>query len=302
MIEIGFLGAVLAGVLAILSPCSALLLPAFFAYAFQTRRELVRRTGDFLFGLLLVLIPMGAGAGGIGAILNQNRLLLVTIGGGILIVFGVMMMLGVALPLPQGPVEKLKALARGTNSLSVILLGAVYGFSGFCAGPLLGAVLTTAVVGGNAIYGALIMACYGIGMVIPLVILALVWDKLNIGEQRWLHSRWLGFIAGAIFVFIGVLFIFTDGTAALGSWLSTDTVSDIQTWVARTIAPVPNAVALLAVAIIAEVIVALRLFFTPSKAQRVGADDADEAEGTDADKVDTVDTADEMDAAELSNK
>ena len=85
MIEIGFLGAVLAGVLAILSPCSALLLPAFFAYAFQTRRELVRRTGDFLFGLLLVLIPMGAGAGGIGAILNQNRLLLVTIGGAFLL-------------------------------------------------------------------------------------------------------------------------------------------------------------------------------------------------------------------------
>ena len=38
MVSIGFLGAFLGGVLAILSPCSALLLPAFFAYAFTLLR------------------------------------------------------------------------------------------------------------------------------------------------------------------------------------------------------------------------------------------------------------------------
>ncbi len=34
MTQIGLLGAFLGGVLALLSPCSALLLPSFFAYAF----------------------------------------------------------------------------------------------------------------------------------------------------------------------------------------------------------------------------------------------------------------------------
>jgi len=44
MIEIGVLAAFAAGVLALLSPCSALLLPSFFAYAFATKRALVTRT------------------------------------------------------------------------------------------------------------------------------------------------------------------------------------------------------------------------------------------------------------------
>lgn len=35
--DIGFVAAVLGGLLALLSPCSALLLPSFFAYAFRDR-------------------------------------------------------------------------------------------------------------------------------------------------------------------------------------------------------------------------------------------------------------------------
>jgi len=47
MSEVGVLAAFAAGVLALLSPCSALLLPSFFAYAFASRRALVARTFVF---------------------------------------------------------------------------------------------------------------------------------------------------------------------------------------------------------------------------------------------------------------
>ena len=40
MVEASFLASFLGGLLSLLSPCSALLLPAFFAYAFQSRGEL----------------------------------------------------------------------------------------------------------------------------------------------------------------------------------------------------------------------------------------------------------------------
>lgn len=59
MINVGFLGAFLAGVLALLSPCSALLLPAFFAYAFTSKRQLLARTAVFFCGLAAVLVPLG---------------------------------------------------------------------------------------------------------------------------------------------------------------------------------------------------------------------------------------------------
>lgn len=56
--DIGLLGAFLGGVLTLLSPCSAMLLPAFFSYAFADPRELLTRTGVFYLGLITSLVPL----------------------------------------------------------------------------------------------------------------------------------------------------------------------------------------------------------------------------------------------------
>ena len=48
MTEVGLLAAFVAGVLALLSPCSALLVPSFFAYAFASRTAQLLRTLDAL--------------------------------------------------------------------------------------------------------------------------------------------------------------------------------------------------------------------------------------------------------------
>jgi cytochrome c biogenesis protein CcdA len=50
VIEIGYLAAFLGGVLTLLSPCGALLLPSFFAYAFDRPGVLLSRTGVFYAG------------------------------------------------------------------------------------------------------------------------------------------------------------------------------------------------------------------------------------------------------------
>ncbi|UUZ44330.1 hypothetical protein LP422_17985 [Janibacter limosus] len=59
MTEVGVLAALAAGVLALLSPCSALLLPSFFAYAFASRRAIPARTVVFYLGLLITPVPRG---------------------------------------------------------------------------------------------------------------------------------------------------------------------------------------------------------------------------------------------------
>jgi len=61
------------GVLALLSPCSALLLPAFFAYAFGTPRRLVAQTGLFYLGLLTLFVPLGLGVGALATIFLERR-------------------------------------------------------------------------------------------------------------------------------------------------------------------------------------------------------------------------------------
>lgn len=238
MATIGLFGALAAGVLSLLSPCSALLLPAFFAYAFSSIGALVGRTLIFLAGLAAVLVPVGAGAGSIGALLTEHRDTLILIGGWIIIALGVFTALGGGFRIPG-----LSGGARGTGAAQVFLLGAVYGFAGFCAGPLLGAVLTTAAVTGSPLYGGLVLGMYAVGMALPLFVLALLWDRLDLGNRAWLRPRRLrigpvtttvwALVSGALFIAIGWLFIASHGTATLPTLLSIDTQYEVQAWAQR---------------------------------------------------------------------
>jgi cytochrome c biogenesis protein CcdA len=62
MVEASYLAAFLGGALSLLSPCSALLLPAFsIAYAFGRREELVKKTALFYLGLAALWLPRTQG-------------------------------------------------------------------------------------------------------------------------------------------------------------------------------------------------------------------------------------------------
>ena len=67
MLPASFAAAFVGGALALLAPCSALLLPAFFAYAFSSRTQLFGRTVLFLAGLCTVFVPLGLGPASPGA-------------------------------------------------------------------------------------------------------------------------------------------------------------------------------------------------------------------------------------------
>ena len=73
MTGVGLVGAFLGGVASLVSPCSALLLPSFFAYAFDRVRLLMQRTVVFWLGLCLILVPLGAGVAAVGAALTRYR-------------------------------------------------------------------------------------------------------------------------------------------------------------------------------------------------------------------------------------
>ncbi|MDY6870158.1 MAG: cytochrome c biogenesis protein CcdA, partial [Actinomycetota bacterium] len=81
MTGVGLAGAFLGGLASLLSPCSALLLPSFFAYAFDRLGLLVRRTVAFWAGLCLVLVPLGAGVGAVGDAVTRHRTEVTVIGG-----------------------------------------------------------------------------------------------------------------------------------------------------------------------------------------------------------------------------
>ncbi|MEJ6488608.1 cytochrome c biogenesis CcdA family protein [Leucobacter sp. USCH14] len=266
--ELGLLGAFLGGVLTLLSPCSVMLLPAFFSYAFTSPGAMLARTGVFYLGLITTLVPLGVLAGTLGAFVNANREGLVLVASIVIILLGAMLLLGIPLPFMRG-----REGGGGTTALSVYALGTVYGIAGVCAGPVLGAVLTMAAVSGNALLGGVTLLAFAAGMALPLVVLSLMWTRLpfvrrivrprevRIGPWR---NTWTGIVGGVLTIGIGVFMLVTHGTTTLGGVLGASDQMRLEGWVLEHSRAVPD----LVVVGIALALAAIALWWSRRRARR----------------------------------
>ncbi|MGW2015966.1 cytochrome c biogenesis CcdA family protein [Streptomyces sp. NPDC001927] len=264
--DIGYLAAFLGGLLALLSPCSALLLPAFFAYSIDSKSRLLARTGIFYAGLATTLVPLGAAGSFAGRLFYGHRDLLVALGGWTIIALGVLQILGMGFASRR--IAEVSGRIRPTTAVSVYALGLVYGLAGFCAGPILGSVLTVAALSGSPAYGGLLLAVYALGMAVPLFLLALLWERYDLGRRRWLRGRTVRFgrfelhttslLSGLFFVALGALFLAFDGTTALPGLLSVDDSFAVEERVASVGRSVPDWALLVAVVAVVAVVLAVR--------------------------------------------
>jgi cytochrome c biogenesis protein CcdA len=222
--EIGFVAAFVGGVLALLSPCAALLMPAFFASTIGTGSRLALHGAIFYGGLLVVLVPLGVGAGALGALFVSHRQVVVLVSSVVLVALGIAQTLGFGFDparlLPAGADLHARAASKSGIAKTAIL-GAASGIAGFCAGPILGAVLTLAATRGNAVAAGALLAVYGAGMVVPLLLIAALWQKLGARGRKVLRGRTFTFvgrewhttsvITGLLVTGVGILFWVTNG-------------------------------------------------------------------------------------------
>ncbi|MFB6817589.1 cytochrome c biogenesis CcdA family protein [Streptomyces sp. NPDC056347] len=268
MSEVGLAAAFLGGLLALLSPCSALLLPAFFAYSFTSRTRLLARTALFYAGLCTTLVPLGVAGSFASRLFYGHRDTLVTVGGWTVIALGVAQIIG--LGFGSRRMAQAAGARRSGSALSVLALGAVYGLAGFCAGPILGGILTVAAVGGNPFHGGVLLAVYALGMALPMFALALLWDRFDLGRRRWLRGRSLrvgrvslhstSVVGGLVFVALGAAFLAFDGTSALPSVISTDTEFALEGRLSAIGAAVSDRIVLLFLAVVVALAGLLALF------------------------------------------
>jgi cytochrome c biogenesis protein CcdA len=270
VIEVSFLVAFLGGVLTLLSPCSTLLLPAFFAYAFGGGAELVKKTSFFYLGLTTTLVPLGMGISAVSRLVYGQRSTLILVSGIVIITLGILQLAGRGFEVI--PLAHLRGKIRGDSVGAIFALGAVYGFGGFCSGPILGAILTVAASSGQVAQGASLLAVYAFGMAAPLFLLAALWDRLKLGERRWLRGRELSLgpfplhttnlVSGLMFVLLGMIFIVYEGTSALSGLYessgATDLVFAAELWAESLSRSVPEGLVLtvLVVAVVAVLILA----------------------------------------------
>ncbi len=190
--DLSVLAAFLGGLLTVLAPCSVMVLPAFFSYALSSPGALVARTALFWLGLATTLVPLAAAASSLGLLLREHSGALAVGGGLVLVVLGVVQALSLPLHLPALGRRAGKRAGRSgaASPLSVYLLGALYGLAGVgCAGPILGAVLVLAGIGGQPVRAVVMVLVYATGMVVPLGVLALLWDSAGLSRSKWLRPR-----------------------------------------------------------------------------------------------------------------
>lgn len=183
--QVSFAVAFLGGLAALFSPCAAMLLPGFFALAFNRTSTMVGRLLLFGAGLLAAMVPLGLAAGRIGQALPTSTATLLRWGAVLLVVLGLVTASGWSPRLPSLP----RRTGNPAEPLAMLLLGAGYGLAGGCTGPILGSVLTLAAVGGSPLLAGLLMATYCLGMLLPLTLLCLLWNRFRLGERRWLRPR-----------------------------------------------------------------------------------------------------------------
>lgn len=260
---IAFLG----GVLTLLAPCSVMLLPAFFSYAFQSPRKLFARCGIFWLGLLTPLIPLGAALSSIVALIREHSAFITQVIALLVIIAGLITLF--SLDVPVFRVRSLETASQSRDTAwAVYLLGITYGIAGVgCAGPILGAVLATSSLGGSVIEGIIAVIFYSAGMAFPLLVLALLWQHFAGRIQAIVRPKpvtllkrqttWTNVVSGLVLIILGFTIFKIDLSNPLGGIISIDTLASWEESIMGLFGALPAWVITLAGALIIGAIVAL---------------------------------------------
>ncbi len=179
----------LAGVFSFLSPCTLPILPAYFAFTFQAKRQQIAlMTLAFFFGLATTMTLLGATLSLLGRIVYDWRDQLTVIGGLLIIGLGIMSVLGKGF-------SGVKFAQRPTTTFAgTYIFGMTFalGWSA-CTGPILGTLLTLLVAqGASVLAGAVLALIYTLGLALPLFLVAIFFRQLGSGSRIWSLLRGRG--------------------------------------------------------------------------------------------------------------
>jgi cytochrome c biogenesis protein CcdA len=207
----------LGGVLALFAPCCVVsLLPTFTAAALQQRGlRLVATTTVFAAGVATVLLPIVLGIGALGQVLGRFHSQVFLVVGLFLLGLGIYVLSGRGFMLPMPTVRSRPTSPSRVGG--VYVLGVVSGIASSCCAPVLIGVVAMSALASSTIGAVGLGLSYIFGMVFPLFVFVILWERLHLGERRlfaWGTKRialgkvslvWTDALAGVIFVIMGGL-------------------------------------------------------------------------------------------------
>lgn len=190
------------GLLSFASPCTLPILPAYFAFAFQSgRKQIAANTMAFMLGLGAMFSLLGAGASAIGRVLNQSSDLLLLVGGSVVVVFGVMSLLGRGF---TGFLDQESERSHSLGGSFAFGLTFAVGWTS-CTGPILGAVLTLAATTGSVSRGIMLLFIYTLGLGLPLLLVSTLFGRASRKSLFWRVLRGKGWTVEVPKLALGLL-------------------------------------------------------------------------------------------------
>lgn len=204
-----------AGVVSFVSPCVLPLVPIYLANlggaaslsADAKRWDMLLHATSFVAGFSIVFIGLGASVGLIGAVFPTD--VLRTIGGIILLLFGLFLLAATRIPWLNYEMRLSRSFGGRTGYLRSILMGSAFSLGWTpCVGPILGGILTMAAASQTAWEGVYLLAVYSLGLGLPFIAVGLALGTA-LPVIRWFRRRStiISITSGILLIAVGILML-----------------------------------------------------------------------------------------------
>ena len=234
LMQVTYIGALVAGVLSFASPCVLPLIPAYISFlGGASLEQLTDKTGvdkstsrrvfyaalAFVLGFSTIFVILGASATAISGVLIQHGILLGQIAGVVIVIFGFHFM-GLFRIGFLNFEKRFHLENKPAGLVGSFILGLAFAFGWTpCVGPILASVLMVAASGDSVMYGTSLLGVYAAGLGIPFLAAALaVKPFMNFMKRFRQHMHKVEIVVGSLLVVTGVV-IFTGDINEFANWL-----------------------------------------------------------------------------------
>ncbi len=224
--DINWAIAFVSGILCFFAPCVLPLVPSYLIFisgisydnydelkTIHNRRIMLIHSIAFVLGFSFVFVAMGLSSSIIGRFLSSFQTYLIRIGGIILIIMGLFTLNLIKIPLlSHEKVIQLKQKPMGIFGSFVVGIAFSLGWTP-CIGPALSSILLIASTSKSIWEGAFLLSIYSLGFALPLLLSAILFDRLMGFLKRYGHVvKYAQKVMGILLIGVGLLFL----TASFG--------------------------------------------------------------------------------------